>query len=310
VANDVLALCEHLAARPSNSNPDHIDDFIAPSGDDDLKRLIAIAEDQHFVRTEPKWADGGHSHDPVLITASGLRHVETVHEHRDRRKERNWAGRQGLLLWAYDHAYDNPDLPINSPGRFLEADPPYNFWGHEFTENNVREATDYLIEAGLLELYGARLASGEPQNIQITRAGKDCVEQYAGSPIAYLNRSAAPPTPGNTQNFYGRFTGQNAQGQKISQTQNTGISAESLTTIFDGLRALLSQVDDPDDREDLTIAVADLERAARQDGPNLAEVVQRAGMVQRLATRVVGAELGATVGAATSGVLDVLGNIG
>lgn len=309
-AFDVLALCEYLAARPSNSNPDYIDDFVAPSGDQDLRRLISVAEGEHLLRSDPGWAEAAHTYDPVLITAHGHRHLATVHEHRDRRAERIGAARQGLLLWAYEHAVDNPDLPMNSPSRFLESDPTYNFWGEPFTEGQVREATDYLIDAGLLELFGRRLASGEPQNVQITRTGKDCVERYGGNAAAYLDRRAAAPAPTvNTQNFHGDFHGQNAQGHNITQTQHTGLDPDALATIFTGLRSLLSQVDDPDDQADLTLAVDDLERAASQETPDLDEVSRRVGMLNRLASRVGNTAVNTSTSAATSGLLDLLGNV-
>lgn len=51
-ALDILALCEHLAAR-SSPNPDFIDDFVRPSGTEDPRRLLALAEDGHLVDESP-----------------------------------------------------------------------------------------------------------------------------------------------------------------------------------------------------------------------------------------------------------------
>jgi hypothetical protein len=308
-ALDVLALCKHLDARTS-SNPDYIDDFAAPSGDQDLRRLISIAEDQRLLRSASDWADAEHVYYPVLITPPGRRRLRMVDDHRDRHEERIVAARQGLLLWAYRHAVDNPDLPMNSPRRFLEADPSYNFWGEPFTEMQVREATEYLVEAGLLELFGQRLANGEPQNVSITRTGKDCVEGYEGSAAAYLRRHGAAPAPATyTQHFHAPFQGQNAQGDNISQTQHIGLDRDAIAAIFIDLRALLSQVDDADDQTDLTVAIDDLERAVSHEEPDLADVSRRVGLLNRLASRVGNTAVNTSTNAATNGLLDLLGNV-
>src|SRR4051812_22543342 len=83
---DLFALCEHLAERTS-PNPEYIDDFTPPSGKD-LQRLVAYAESQDLLRTEPGWADGGRADLPVIMLPSGRRQIDTVHEHRSRTSER------------------------------------------------------------------------------------------------------------------------------------------------------------------------------------------------------------------------------
>jgi hypothetical protein len=98
MAADILALCDYLAERPANSSPDYIDDFVAPSGDQDFLRLIAAAEGERLVRSEPRWADAEHTYYPIVISPSGRRRIATAYEHRERRGERVTAARQGMLL--------------------------------------------------------------------------------------------------------------------------------------------------------------------------------------------------------------------
>lgn len=306
---DVLALCRYLASRPSNSNPDHIEDFVAPSGDRDRRRLIYIAEDEHLLRSEPRWADGGDPYNPVVITESGRRRVRTADAHLSRRDEWMRAARDGLLLWAYDYAISNPDLPMNRPSRFLDADPAFNFWGEPFTEGQVREATNYLIESGLLELHGRRLGSGEPQNVMITSSGKDCVDEYGGSVAAYRRRQSAANAPRSyTQNFNGPFQGQAAQGDSISQTQHNGVDRDTVAAIFTDLRALLTQVENAEVQSDLTLVIDDLERAANYEEPDLDEVSRRSGLLNRLASNVCNTAVTTSTNAATNSLLDLLGD--
>lgn len=310
-ALDILALCEHLAAR-SSPNPDFIDNFVAPSGTEDPRRLIALAESDHLLRSDGGWADGGHAYDPVVIMPPGLRYLTSVREHRERASERVGAARQGLLLWAYGHAMSHPDLPMENPGRFLQASPPYNFWGEPFTEANVVEATNYLIDADLLELFGPRLANGKPQNVQITRTGKDCVERHDGRVGAYLARAGHSPTSStvtNTQHFHGDFTGQNAQGENIAQTQHVGVDPDALTDIFTRLRDVVAQVEGQEDRSDLELAIDDLERDVRQPSPDPGQVSKRIGMLARTADRIGNTAVTVATTAATSGLIDLLGHV-
>lgn len=309
---DLLALCEHLAERTS-PNPEYIDDFAPPSGKD-LQQLVAYAESQNLLRTESSWADGGRADLPVVLLPSGRRRIDSVHERRSRTSERVNAARQGLLLWAYDHAMRDPDLPMTDPQRILRADPPYNFWGEPFTEANVVEATDYLLRVGLLELIGARLASGRPQNVQITHAGKDCVENYDGSVGGYLNRAQQPSMPSitnnNNQHFNAPVTGMVAQGEHITQTQHNGLDPAVLVDIFTTLRDVVANnVDDADDRDDLETIIVDLEREVRQPQVDPALVTKRIGLLRRTADRMGNTALTVGTTAATSGLLDLLGNV-
>lgn len=308
---DLLALCEHLVQRTSTI-PEYIDDFTPPSGKD-LQRLVLNAEGQHLLRTDPGWADGGRADLPVELLPSGRRHIDTVYEHRSRTFERVNAGRQGLLLWAYDHAMHNPDLAMNNPQRFLQANPPYNFWGEPFTEANVVEATDYLLRTGLVELFGAPLANGRPQNVQITHAGKDCVENYDGMVGAYLSRARQPSTPSitnNNQHFNAPVTGMVAQGEHITQTQHNGLDPAALVDMFTTLRDVVaSNVDDPEDRDDLEMIIVDLEREARQPQIDPAQITKRIGLLRRTVDRIGNTALTVGTTAATNGLLNLLGNL-
>jgi hypothetical protein len=306
---DLLALCEHLEARPSSQVPEFVDDFVPPSGDADVQRLVSVAADRGLLTREPGWADGGHADYPVLIASGGRRWLADVRQGRTSRPGRIAATRQALLVWAYDHALDNPGLPMNSPRRFA-SDPSYNFWGTPFAEGHVLEATNYLVESGLLELYGAPMASGEPQNVQITADGKNCVERQAGDVNTYLERrdSGSRTTVNNSQTFAGDFYGQNAQGHTNTQTYSSGIDADAFAAIFTSLRSVLPQIHDPDDRAVLTLAVDDLERVASQDAPDLGEVNKRVGLLRRLVARAGNAALTTTTNTATGGLLELLEN--
>lgn len=307
-ALDILALCEHLDAR-SNPNPDYIDDFDPPHGTD-RRRLIAIAESEHLLRSDRAWADGGHPDDPIVIMPPGLRHLASVREHRARPHERVSAARQALLLWAYDHAMSNAEMPMVNPSLFLRASPPYNYWGEPFTDASLVEATDYLVGARLLELWGQPLANGRPQNVQITQPGKDCVERYDGRVGAYLDRhTSASSTINNTQHFYGDFTGQNAQGENITQTQHVGVDPDALAAIFTNLRHAAAQVENPQDRSDLELAIDDLEREAGQPVPDPSQVSKRIGMLARTAARVGNTAVTVAATAATSGLIEIFGDI-
>jgi hypothetical protein len=205
----------------------------------------------------------------------------------------------------YEHAVDNPELPINRPSRFLETDPAFNFWGEAFTLAQVREATEYLIEAGLLDLFGQRLASGEPQNVQVTRSGKDCVEQYDARVAAYLSVCARTAPIVNNQNFLGPVSGQVAQGASVNQTQDQLIGVASLAEVFEAMRNALDLVDDADDRDDVVHGIRELEIAVGQGDSH--EVARRAGRLKRLGRHLGSDGLATATAEGTKAVLKAFG---
>jgi hypothetical protein len=298
---DLLALCEYLADKSSNGLADFLEDFTPPHGALDMQRLVETAMAEHYVFSVPKQRSFGHAFAPVQIAPSGTRRINTVYEHRSRSEERTRAARQGLLLWAYEHE------PV-SPEGILDAHPPYNFWGTPFTHTDLERAATYLLEGGFIQSMGPLRADGQPSVIRLTNSGKDCVEGFGGNIGSY--RANQRNSGGDTfaQHFHGDFTGQNAQGHNISQTQhNASVDPDAFAAIFSGLRDVLAQVDNQDDRDDLATAIADLEAAATRAEPHPGEIQRRAGMLTRLAGRVGNTAMTTATTAATTGLLDLLG---
>lgn len=186
--------------------------------------------------------------------------------------------------------------------RLVEQD-AFRFYGEPFTVDEVNEAAKFLVEVDLIRatpVWGPDIVRPA-----LTALGQQCVEFHDGNVRNFLN----PPQNGGSvtynQNINGPVTGQVAQGDTVNQTQNQGIDAATLAEIFKAMRDALSSVEDPDDREDVSDAIRELEVAV-EEGDNEA-IRKRAGRLERMGGRIGSTVLTTATAAGTEAVLQAVG---
>jgi hypothetical protein len=260
------------------------------------------AEDQGWVETivpasGRPWRLGEGTREPEpKLTGVGHRQLEEVRRLRSNRADRAAACRQAIILWLY-----NDGRGAAGTDEFIPAE-AYRFYGTPFTEDEVDEAITYLLDRDLIQgmnAFGQGLSQPE-----LTTDGIECVEHHNGDIRGFM----APQQSGLvtfSQTFNAPVSGQVAQGQTVQQTQHQSIDSAALTEILQTMRDALSDVRDPDDRDDAEHAIRELEVAV--DEGDQAEVQKRAGRLQRLANRLGSTALTTATTAGTNELLQSLG---
>lgn len=226
--------------------------FVDETGHDN-ERAWQAAEHAGWVRSVPIPARIGDTTaaEPV-VSAAGRVELERIEEIRANRVERAAACRQGLLLWIYNTKPAGTDSFIQ--------DGKYQFYGSDFTQDELRDAVRYLRDRNLLRGSGAM--GGAVLRPSLTPAGIDAVEHYNGD-LRAMEEDRKRPAGGDTyqQIFHGTVSGQVAQGQNVQQVQHQGVDPETFASIFSAMRDALKDVDDPGLRGNVEDDIAELEQA-------------------------------------------------
>ncbi len=235
------------------------------------------------------------------LTGKGHLDVEHVRSLRNNPQARAMGCREALLLWLAHEGRGAGSAAL------MATRDGWRYWDTPFTEDEVNTAARFLHETNLIK--GFIYPGGTFMTPSLTASGTQCVEFHDADVRAFLNPQPGGPVTYIQNNDFNGGQGQTAQGENVTQTQNNGIDAESLSAIFKAMRDALSKIEDADDREDVSHAINELEAAA-QDG-NVEIVQQRAGRLRRL-----GNHLGVTAGntaistataAGTTGILTAFG---
>lgn len=210
------------------------------------------------------------------LTGTGRLEVDRVRSLRTSRLARVGACRQAILLWLAEQGGSAASLAL-----FLQSDP--RFYDTPFTEEEAGTAAKYLVDKGLVK--GWYYSDGMLMQPVLTARGTDCVEIYDGDVQRFFNptQSGGSVTNNQQNNFYGG-NAQAAQGSNVTQTQNNGIDAEGLSSIFQAMRDALSTVDDPQDRDDVEHGIKELEAAVEGGDPQT--ISASAGRLKRLGARI------------------------
>lgn len=261
----------------------------------------ASAEDQGWVETihpdksRPRRL-GERVPDPrPKPTGAGHRQIDQVKRLRGNNVARGAACRQAILLWLY-----NDGRCAAGTDEFTQT--ACQFYGTPFTEDEVSDAITYLLDRGLIQ--GIKAWGPVLARPALTPDGIECVENHDGDVRAFL----APHQSGHAtfnQNFNAPVTGQVAQGQTVNQTQHQGVDADALAEIFKAMLDARSDINDPDDRDDVEHAIRDLHAAVDEGDP--AEVKKRVGRLQRLVNRVGSTVLITATTTGTNQLLQLLG---
>ncbi len=272
------------------------DDNFVDQYEKDADHAWAVAEANGFVETvRPHRNDGcrpGYRGlDPwPRLTGAGHLEVERVRSLRGDLPARARACREALLLWL-----THEGRGAGSAG-LLAGHAGWRFYDTPFTVDEVNEAARFLREAGLIG--GWDYPDGTFMSPRLTTNGTQCVEFYNADVREFLHPSLPGGTVSNQQNFYGDVNGQVGQGQNVTQTQHSGIDAAALAEIFGAMRAALSTVENPHDRDDVEHGIQQLEAAVQ--GGDAEAVTESAGRLQRLAARVGKAASNTAITAATT----------
>lgn len=242
----------------------------------------------HVARDRPRRLGDATPLRALMVTPAGAAEVERVRKARSSNLARRNACRQGLLLWLADDGHDTESTEF-----FRQSD--FRFYGTEFTEDEILAASSFLRMENLIA--GAPAFDGSVSIPELTSLGHRCVDYYHGNVIAFLDPKQQPGGGVTYNQNIGTVHGQVGQGQNVTQTQNQGIDAESLSAIFRAMRDALSTVEDPDDRDDIEHGIQQLE-AAIESG-NSEVVAASAGRLQRLGARVGSTASNAAVATAT-----------
>lgn len=172
------------------------------------------------------------------LTLEGKQAVQDIKDRRNNRQRRRSTCRQQVLAWLDGQG------PVGSP-----ADPKGfsgSVDGVPFTEDEVNEAVDYLVDKGLAASLGHRTASGHWHVVAITRLGSDCVDD-GGDIAAYLSRLRQVAHPVN-QVFNMAGTGNTfataaADGATASATVNNTFNLEGAHLFAAMIRAAEADLD-------------------------------------------------------------------
>lgn len=236
------------------------------------------------------------------LTGEGRLKVDEVRSLRANRVARVAACREAILLWLAAEGGSAASLTV-----FKQRAP--RFYDTAFTDDEANAAASYLKAKGLVDGWSYP-PDGLLMNVSLTARGTDCVEIYDGD----VRRFYTPTHPGGSvtnnqqNNFYGGI-GQAAQGENITQTQNNGVDAETLVSIFQPMRDALPRIEDADERGDVDHAIRELENAASEG--DAGEVKQRAGRLERMVAKLAPTAGKALLTAAvTAGVKVLLAHFG
>lgn len=283
---NLLQLLEHLATTHSEDSPVSAEGAGLPN-----ETLVRVQSDalRRGLLTDDEQALSA----PLALTPGGEDWLSGIRARRDDRMHRRAACRTEVLLYL-DRVDD--DRLVSLPS--ILADPAATYYGQALTETDVNAAADYLAGEGLLD--GHTQANGTYYLARLTSAGRRCVEDYDGDVVSF-RRPAGRPGPSLVQTIHtqgGAYTGQTNVGDNVDMTQVTAVVAGGdVQALLDQLRQLIEGEAglDPEVRQDLDLAVEDLEReVSDQDGPpNPQRLRSRSGRIRELI-------LTAGVGAATS----------
>jgi len=231
------------------------------------------------------------------LTGAGHLKVEEVRSLRNNPQARASACREALLLWIAHEGRGAASADL------LVKQDASRFYDSPFSLDEVNEAGKFLVETGLVRAIG--VWGAEIVRPVLTSDGQRCVEFFDGNVREYLNprQNGGPVT--YQQHFHGSVSGQVAQGETVNMTQSQGIDAASLSEIFRAMREALSSVEDPEDREDASDAIRELELAVAQGDT---ETIQKqAGRLKRLASRIGSTALATATTVGTTEVLQAFG---
>lgn len=236
--------------------------------------LMRSAEEQHdYLRSFSalRRADGP----PVLLTPTACDLLDDVQDKLDGPAHRRRGARQALLLWL-----DEVDDFVESVDDF-PAD-RYPYYGEPFTKEVIVRAAKYLHDQGLAE--GTLKANGTLVIARITPAGQAVVEDHDGDVTA----ARAPRQVSNVshvQNFTQSVIGQNAQGDYNTLHQAIVADVAALEGLLSSIRDLVQRVPESGDRDDLELAIDDVEAAANNG--DAADLDRRGARLRRATERVV-----------------------
>lgn len=283
---ETLVFLEFLYEAGAGTQP--VDDASPPGMDRERAQALAnAAEAAGYVRVIPERWSMAEIVPPLRLEGAGVALVEQVRAARTSRVERNHACRTALMVWMYDR-----NAPALDTRELCGSD--WTFYGDAFTPEEVHDAAKYLdgmsLISGTVQAGPAHVLAG------LTSSGTACVEEHGGDVRAYQQamRSSGPT---NIQNVYGGISGQNAQGSHIQQTQHSGIDAAELGAIFTAMREVIATLPPTGERDDLELAVSDLERDATTTQPDATRVQSRLGALRRLLGRAADSATTAAGGA-------------
>lgn len=240
---------------------------------------------------------------PLALTSGGEAWLSEIRARRDDRQHRRAACRTEVLHYL-DRVDD--DRFVSLPA--ILADPDATYYGQALTETDLRAAGDYLAGEGLLT--GTTYADGTYVLARLTSTGRRCVEDHNGDVVSF-RRPSGRPGPSLVQNIHtqgGAYTGQTNLGDNVDMTQVTAVVAGGdVQALLDQLRHLIDGEAglEPDVRQDLDLAVEDLEReVSDQDGPPDPQRVRRRS--ERIRDLILTAGVSAATSDGVSAILERL----
>lgn len=270
---------------------------------DDRTEAIGIA--QHLATHGLVNIDAGQrlgGSDPsVLPTDLGRERVRLIHSRRGDRRMRASAARDAVLDWLYE----TQDGPTPAALTYVRGRPWSYVEGDPFTDEELEAAGKYLEERGLVT--GVPVADSEaPLHPRITGDGRDCVEQYDGSVVAWSNRNREGRTQFVTH-FHGEASGQFAfAGRDVHQTQHQGVDAETLQRLLDDVRRDAESIDSAE--RGLFLAYVDaLQAEASAEQPDPSMIQGSSTRLKQIAARVGSPALTTSVAVLVTNVLRAFG---
>lgn len=233
---------------------------------------------------------------PSQLTAPGREHVEGVRARRLDRNARRRACRNAVLKKIDEvggHSY-MADWRGSAVPRFLSD---------EFTEDEIGEAADYLLDKGLiraLDRRRPRQANGKLLLVELTADGRDCLTESGGDVAEHLTPKPSAPT-----NYFGTVNGPVAVGDGNRQVVvNNAFMSPEITEILEQLRRIADQIEDGEQRDDYLQAVGEVEAAVEAgDQPSLRRRLRMLGAL------TVGSAYGGLVGARAEELAQLVGGM-
>lgn len=252
----------------------------------------------------------------TVITMGGLRNwglapsaegSTALRARRDRRQNKSAravAAREALLDWFYEQQRDGVHFAITTN---VLNDPRGHFEGDPFTDQEIDDASAFLLDKGLVKSAGASWGAAVLRG-EITPLGEEVVENHEGSIRAWSSAQNGGGAPQFVTHFNAPVSGQVGIGNSVTQTQTTtsGIDTTTLLALLADVREAASEIRESD-RAYLLSYVDVIQAEATSPEPDPTMLERSGGRVKQLAAKVGDAGLSASVGALVGYIATALG---
>lgn len=258
---------------------------------DDLQGWVSTLRHRGLIYVHESM--GGITLSSANPTDAGTQAVRAWRAARENRRDRVVACRDALLDWFYEEKRAGAHFPVTDHFRL---DVRGHFFADPFTEREVTEAGEHLLELGLIKAVGS--FGNRAVKANITAAGEEVVEDHASS-LAAWRKAASQAGGGGTHfntNFNGPVSGQVGIGRNVTQTQSQGIDPTTLLAILDDIREAMAAAEPPDQAY-ITTYINLIQVEATGPDPDRAAIAHGAGRLERVAAKVGNTALTSSVSA-------------